>query len=117
MPQFQHDDLPLFHRQIGQAAHGRLFRRGFIRAFLEPAEGFPFPRAAAPERAAVVQRPVAEGPRAIMARVGWRRGQLEQCQESLLNNIFRLAVGQAQGPAIQNQAGRQLVKEPAAPMG
>src|SRR5437879_8348677 len=42
MPDFQHDDFALFHRQFSQTAHRRPFARRFPRRSLEPAAGFQF---------------------------------------------------------------------------
>ena len=116
MPQFQDDGLTLFDGEFGQATHGGAFGGRFIRGFFEPAQRFPLPGEAAPEGATVVQRAVAEGPHAVMPRLGRRGCQLHQGEKSFLKNVFCLAVAQAERAPVKNELGGLLVKEAAAPM-
>ena len=96
MPEFEHNDLALVHRQFSQAPHRGAFLRRFIRLTLEPTARFQLPRQAPPKAATEVQGPVAKTSDTIVLRL--RRGlwTLKQRRESFLQHVFRLAVAQPQ---------------------
>ncbi len=115
MPELQHDHFALVLRQLGETAHGLSFHGGFARQTLEPATGLEFATEPGPQAAAVVQRPVSEGPHAVVQRlVRWcvQRKQRDKC---LLHNILGLAMRQSKRTAIEDQFGRFLFIQDLAP--
>ena len=102
MPDFEHDDFTLFAGEFRQATQGQAFLRRFPLATFKPAMRLKFPRQPSPEAAAMIKRPIPKTAQTIVERLfGWS-GPLHQTQESLLQNIFGLAVAQAQRPAVKN---------------
>src|ERR1051325_7466321 len=116
VPDFQDDHFTLLHRQRRQTPHRRALGRGLIRLALEPARRFELTRHAAPQAPAVVERAIAEAAHRVMLRLRRRRGELQQRGESFLQHILRLAVGEAERTAVQDQSRRTLVIEPLAPV-
>ena len=102
MPQFEHDDLALRHREFGEAPHRRPFGRGFVGRFFKPTQRFPFACQPPPQRTTIIQRAISIAPHAIIFGFRRRAFHLHQRDERFLHDIFRLAVAEAERAAIQN---------------
>ncbi len=115
MPNFQDNHLALLRRQLAQAAHRLAFTGGFVGRTLKPAARLKFPGHPSPERAVAVQGAIAKGPDQVPVGLGGCLGHSQQRGEHLMNDIFRLAVPQAEGTAIEDQAGGLCLVERFAP--
>ena len=116
MPDLQHDDFTLFARQLRQTTHGRPFLRRLALGSFEPSMRFQFPRHATPKTAAVIQRPVPKTAQTVMKWFFRRLRLLHQRHERLLQDIFGLAVAQAQRPAVKEDLGGAGLVETLTPM-
>lgn len=102
VPEFQHDNFALGHRQFRQATHGRSFHRRLINGPLEPRVRFKFPRQPPPQGPPIIQRTIPKAPHTIVFRLFGNFLQLQQCDECLLKHILSFHMRKTERTSIEN---------------
>ena len=94
-----------FYSHSTEYSHGGAFSGRFVGIAFEPAHRFDFAGEAAPEGTFVIESAVADGAEGVIfGSFGWF-GQFQKCDKGFLKNIFRFAVGEAKGAAVQEELG------------
>lgn len=115
MPDFQDDHFALFGRKVPQTPNRLGFGGAFHAFSFEPTSRFKFAGQTAPHAATKVQGAIAKAANAIMFRLIRFPGQLEQCDERLLQDVLGFDMAQAQGASIEDQLRRFRIVKRLAP--
>lgn len=101
LPDFEHNDFALLHRQIRQVPHGGAFGGRFLVVAFKPAPGLQLARQPPPKRTAVIQGPIAKAAHAVMLQLGRTLALLHQSDKGLVQNVLRLGMTQPERAAVK----------------